>query len=421
MFALKRAALAATTLAAVVVTSLPAAAIAGGGGAPVAAAADQTLRLGGSAAGDLRRGDDQLTTGEFADHFRFTGRRGQRVSIELASSEFDTYLILRRPDGQQQDNDDRGDVEGTDSRIETALPADGEYEVVVTSYRPGETGRYRLALDASNGTARQAAVQPGPRVFALLVGVSDYGGRTSDLPNTDDDAKALSQQLERAGALNPASVVLTNAEATREAVTQAFARIAQQAGPNDTFLFFFSGHGTRVPARAGGELDGQSETIELRDGPMTDVELARLFGTLRTRLSIIALDSCFSGGFDNVVSRPNVMGLFSSEEDLTSQVASNYGAGGYLSHFLQAGVGGEADLDGDRMLTAGELSAYLRRAFREEGDIPASTGTGLENFQNLVIARGGVQLDDVIYRLDGQAPMQLADNRAETPELPVGK
>jgi hypothetical protein len=421
MFAVKRAALAACALAAIVVTSLPATAIAGGGPAPVAAASGETLRVGGGAGGDLRQGDDQLDSGEFADHFRFTARRGERVSIELSSEQFDTYLILRRPDGEQQDNDDRGDIEGTNSRIETALPADGEYEVVVTSYRPGETGRYQLALNASTGTARQAAVQPGPRVFALLVGVSDYGGRTSDLANTDDDAKALSQQLERAGVLNPASVVLTNAEATRAGVREAFARIAQQAGPNDTFLFFFSGHGDHVAAQSASELDGQSETIELRDGAMTDVELAQLFGTLHTRLSILALDSCFSGGFDNVVSRPNVMGLFSSEEDLTSQVASNYGAGGYLSHFLQAGVGGEADIDGDRMLTAGELSAYLRRAFRAEGDIPASTGDGLENFQNLVIARGGVHLDDVIYRLDGRAPMQMADNRAETPEMPEGK
>jgi hypothetical protein len=93
------------------------------------------------------------------------------------------------------------------------------------------------------------------------------------------------------------------------------------------------------------------------------------------------------------------MGLFSSEEDLTSQVASNYEAGGYLAHFLQAGVGGGADLDGDRMLTAGELATFLRRSFREEGDIPASTKDGLSDFQNLVVSRGTVNVDEVIFRL----------------------
>lgn len=408
MFALRRNALAASALAAIAMTTLPATATAGGG----AAAAAEVLRIGGAAGGRLGAGDGRLGSGEYVDRYRFTGRRGERVSIQLASPDFDTYLILRRPDGRQQDNDDRGDAEGTDSRIDTALGEDGEYELLVTSFRPGETGRYRLRLDPSAGTARQAAVRSGPRVFALFVGVSDYGGRTVDLPDTDNDAKLLAEQLDRAGVLNPASIVLTNADASRAAVEAAFARIARQAGPEDMFLFFFSGHGDRVAAApASGELDGRSETIELRDGAMTDAELARLFGTLRTRLAVLALDSCFSGGFSEVVARPNMMGIFSSEEDLTSQVASDYGSGGYLAHFLRAAMGGEADEDGDRMLTAGELSAYLRRAFREQGEIPASTREGQENYQNLVIARGGVRLDEVIYRLE-PAPTRLADNTA---------
>jgi hypothetical protein len=63
-------------------------------------------------------------------------------------------------------------------------------------------------------------------------------------------------------------------------------------------------------------------------------------------------------------------------------------------------MSGAADEDGDAMLTAGELAAYLRRSFREEGDIPASTGDGVSNYQNLVIARGGVSVDDVLYRIE---------------------
>lgn len=254
---------------------------------------------------------------------------------------------------------------------------------------------------------RPAARAEG-RVFALFVGVSDYGGRTSDLPDTDGDAKGLALRLEEAGALAPESIVLTNAEATRSAVRQAFARIASQAGPNDTFLFFFSGHGQRVKTAGAAEPDGRSETIELRDGAMTDAELARLFATLDTRLAIVALDSCFSGGFDQVVSQPNVMGLFSSEEHLTSSVASHYEAGGYLAHFLQQALGGAADDDRDSALTAGELSAYLHRAFEEEGEIDASTEEGKPGRQNLIVARGGgVGPDELLYRLGGSG-VQLA-------------
>src|SRR5215217_2970806 len=208
MFTMKKAVLAASALAAIATATLPASAVAGRGEA--APAATQQLRIGAPAGGALAAGDDRLSSGEFVDRYRFSGRRGERVAIDLGSTDFDAYLILRGPDGRQIDNDDRDARQGTDSRIETALAADGEYEVSVTSYRPGETGRYSLALAPSAGTPRQAQVRSGPNVYALIVGVSDYGGRANDLSNTDADAKALALQLEHAGALNPASIVLTN-------------------------------------------------------------------------------------------------------------------------------------------------------------------------------------------------------------------
>ena len=290
----------------------------------------------------------------------------------------------------------------TNSRLDTVLAEDGDYVITATSYRANETGDYRLTLAPSPGHPRQIGVPGGARVIALLVGVSDYGGRTSDLPNTDDDARQLYNSLRTAGLLHPASVVLTNAEATTKNVRDAFARAAAAAGPNDTFLFFFSGHGDQVdvPVSAA-ELDGRAETIELRDAAMSDAELAPLFASVHGRLSIVALDSCFSGGFRNLISRPNVMGLFSSEEDLTSLVASQFKAGGFLAYFLREGLTGAADDDGDHIVTAGELSTYVRRRFRREGDIPATTREDENNYQNILVERGGLQIEDVVVRLAG--------------------
>ncbi|WP_348246494.1 hypothetical protein, partial [Salmonella enterica] len=72
---------------------------------------------------------------------------------------------------------------------------------------------------------RQAAVAGGARVFALMVGVSDYADGINDLPFTDEDARKLAETLQRDGSLNDASVVLTNAEATVGGVRAAFSRI----------------------------------------------------------------------------------------------------------------------------------------------------------------------------------------------------
>lgn len=358
------------------------------------------IRIGQTIGGSLSPGDETLDSGEYFDRYTFTGRRGDRVAVQLTSSAFDAYTIVRSPSGEQFDNDDGED--GTDSRQQIILPEDGEYQVQVTSYQPGETGSYRFTVEPGRESVRQAAAPGGRRIFAVMVGVSDYGGAQNNLDFTDEDARKLAQALDEGGSLNEASVVLTNAQATVDGVRSAFARVAAEAGPEDMFLFFFSGHGNQHEVAVSGlEPDGKSETIVLRDGEISDVELGEMFGALDTRLALLVIDACYSGGFArNVVDRPGVMGLFSSEEDLTSAVASKFRAGGYLSHFLREGMIGGADMDGDRLVTAGELSTWLRRQFRTEvEDVESETQDGQRNYQNLVIDRGGVQVDDVIVRL----------------------
>lgn len=370
----------------------------------------EPIALGATIEGRLEESDGRLASGEYVDRYRFTARRGQRIRAEVSAGKFDTYLMLRRPDGSQDDNDDSvtDGQASTDSRIDTVLAEDGDYVLMVTSFRPGETGEYRLTLAPSPGLPRQAGVPGGPRVIALLVGVSEYGGRINNLPATDEDARQLFASLRAAGLLHPASRVLTNEEATTKGLSDAFAQAAAQAGPDDLFLFFFSGHGDQVDVPVSAlELDGRSETIELYDAPMTDAELAPLFAQVRGRMAMVVIDACFAAGFRNLIDRPNVIGLFSSEEDLTSLVASRFKAGGFLAYFLRAGLSGEADDDGDRIVTAGELTTYVRRRFRREGDIPATTREDERNFQNLVIERGGVHIDDVVVRLGGSEQAAL--------------
>jgi len=385
------------------------------------------IRIGQSVNGRLGEGDGRRASGEYSDHYRFTARRGDRVRIALSGGDgLDTYLMLQRPDGSQDANDDSEEngEPSLNSRIDTVLAEDGDYVIVATSYRPEMTGAYRLTLDRSPGLPRQAGVRGGPRVVALLVGVSDYGERINPLSNTDADARELYNSLRAAGLLHPASRLLTNEEATTKNVALAFERAAAAAGPDDLFLFFFSGHGDQqnVPVSAA-ELDGRSETIELYDAELTDVQLAPLFRSVRGRMSMLVIDACFAGGFRSLIDRPGVMGLFSSEEDLTSLVADRFKAGGFLSYFLRGGLSGEADDDGDRIVTAGELSTYVRRRFRREGDIPAQTREDEQNYQNLLVERGGVHIDDVVVRLasaSAAAMPQMRQAPVHAQTAPVG-
>lgn len=374
------------------------------GGREVAAAAGEAsggLRANRPASGRLEPGDATLDSGEFADLYTFSGQRGQRITIDMQSTEIDSYLAILTPSGEVQNNDD-AEPGNVNSRLQLTLPESGEYSIVATSYRPGEVGSYTIQIATGGSTTPQPVAGEGARVHAVMVGISDYAGYAGNLPYTADDAINLARTLGEQQLLSSDSVVLTDAQATRANVRAAFMRVAANAGPNDLFLFFYSGHGSQTADQPGStEADRREESIVLVDGLVTDDEMAQWFGAVRARVALIALDSCFSGGFArDVVSRPGIMGLFSSEEDLTSAVAGKFQAGGYLSHFLRTGLGGEADTNQNGVITAGELSTYLWTKFATEvEDVRASTREQQQNYQRLVVDRGGVKIDDMVLSL----------------------
>ncbi len=363
--------------------------------------------------GSLAQGDRQLQSGEFSDSFPMTFTAGQPVSIRVESSAFDTYLIVRSPSGRQEDNDDL--VPGNlNSGIDIPAAEAGEYTVMVTSYRPGETGAYTLTAGGGSGGAATPGTRPpttpggappaaapgssSTRVWTVSVGISDYPGTGNDLPECANDAVKIAEALRNQGLTTPErEILLTDGQATRGAITQALQRVAREAQPNDVFVFFYSGHGGQAQgqSRDQEELDSIDEYIFVHDGQILDDEMGRLIDAIHARTTLFALDSCFSGGFaKDVVTRPGIVGMFSSEEDVTSGVAMQFQAGGYLSHFLRMGIQGEADADPrDGALTVGELTHYTWQQYASQArDVRMQEG-----YQQLVIDRGAVRNGQVLW------------------------
>jgi hypothetical protein len=379
------------------------------GAAPPAPEAPTPAASGGqSQRGELAQGDRQLQGGELADSFPMTFTPGQPVSIRLESSAFDTYLIVRSPSGRQEDNDDL-QPGNLNSGLDIPAAEAGQYTVIVTSYRAGETGPYTLTTGAGGpgggparpGTAPAPAAASGSsatRVWAVSVGISDYPGGGNDLPECANDAVKIAEALRNQGLTTPErEVLLTDAQATRGAITQALQRVAREIQPNDVFVFFYSGHGGQAdgPSRDEEELDDIDEYMFVYDGQILDDEMGRLIDQVRARTTLFALDSCFSGGFaKDVVTRPGIVGMFSSEEDVTSGVAMQFQAGGYLSHFLRMGIQGEGDSDPrDGSLTVGELTHYVWQQYASQArDVRMQEG-----YQQLVIDRGAVRNGQVLW------------------------
>jgi hypothetical protein len=190
--------------------------------------------------------------------------------------------------------------------------------------------------------------------------------------------------------------------------TNAMNSIGAQIGQDDTLVIFYSGHGGQNP-RADGpnntDPDGLDESLVLYDEWLFDDDLAAMLDNMNAGRVLLVFDSCFSGGFaKDVVSAPGRMGLFSSEEDVTSQVADKFEAGGYLAVFFEDAVrGGFADGDMNAQLTAMELSEYIHERYRfdlkpEGSEAATARVTGPESvYQHLVVDRGCITSDSVLF------------------------
>ncbi|WP_069884685.1 caspase family protein [Streptomyces luteocolor] len=141
------------------------------------------------------------------------------------------------------------------------------------------------------------------KIYALLVGVDDYPSHTAPSPLTgcvNDVTEARRLLTDRTGGSADVRVLL-NADATTAAVTDAIERHLGAAGPDDTALFWFSGHGTQSRATGADllvEATGRNQAVVCVDGPLSDKRLGALLDAVAADGAHTAavLDCCYSGG-----------------------------------------------------------------------------------------------------------------------------
>ena len=144
-------------------------------GPPPAAA--EPIAIGATVEGELTGSDSKSESDSPADAYRFEGREGQRVRIDMTSDNFDTYLELFDENRVSLDEDDDGGPEGTNSRITLTLPRTGSYIIEARAFSDG-AGGYSLSI-----AEVEADRVPEPIAFgAALQGEIGEGD-----PRDDDD------------------------------------------------------------------------------------------------------------------------------------------------------------------------------------------------------------------------------------------
>lgn len=153
---------------------------------------------------------------------------------------------------------------------------------------------------------------PTPNKWAVVIGIADYEGTGADLWHPDEDAMEMKQALVTNYGFPEENIrMLLNDQATAQAIVNAIRWLASVEDADDTVVFFFCGHGFRVPDYAGWdtdrEVDGYDEGIVtydlygLPDGCSGKyVTLGNEFKNFDSKKFALVFGSCYSGGmFDS--------------------------------------------------------------------------------------------------------------------------
>lgn len=137
-------------------------------------------------------------------------------------------------------------------------------------------------------------------VFALVIGIDDYPGTSSDLRSAVADADLVDAALAGFGVPAANRVVLRDGQARRPEVEGAIRSLVTQGGPTSTLVLAFAGHTRKLaPGR---------EAIVLADGTtLTDLELAALLEPAVAQQMWLLFATCYAGGFTELLAPGRIL------------------------------------------------------------------------------------------------------------------
>jgi hypothetical protein len=279
-----------------------------------------------------------------------TYANGDRYEGEWEKGEFHGEGLLTRRDGTL--------ISGRWEHGRYLVPAELEAEMLAQLSPPT-----RPAPDD-----RRAFTAPR-KVWAVIVGVGAYTNMPA-LRYTDDDAYrfyAFLKSVDGGGLRDEQVRILIDEEATRKRILETAKDLFGKAHTDDLILFYFSGHGLK-----GGflpyDFDGYYNKIYYE-------ELAALLEQSNAAYKICFADACHSGGlfaedpsqvseelaryYEDLYRRSTGTAIIMSSKAEETSLESAGLRQGVFSHFLIRGLKGEADADGDGIVTIEELFNYI--------------------------------------------------------------
>ncbi len=211
------------------------------------------------------------------------------------------------------------------------------------------------------------------KIWAVIIGAARYTTMPM-LRYTDDDAYQLYAFMKspEGGAIPDHQItLLIDEDATRANILQSMRSVFFKADENDVVLFYFSGHGLQgafLPI----DYDGINNSL-------SHEEVREILKISKAKHKLVLADACHSGSLMQVktplyITLEKFYKAFEETQGGMALLLSSKGEefsledgglrSGIFSHFLIRGLKGEADSDGDKIVTIKELFDFVYQKVR---------------------------------------------------------
>lgn len=189
--------------------------------------------------------------------------------------------------------------------------------------------------------------------YVVSVGIGNYADtKMRNLTKTESDAKAIAEFYKKG---TEKVITITGKYATKSQILQSLKNQFSKADANDRIVFFFSGHGY-----PGGFCP--YDMMKQEDG-LKYSDVINIMQQSKARSKFIFADACHSGAIREdgsyTDSKTGNVLLFLSSRGKEYSAENPFFANGYFTKYLLRGLGGGADANGDRRITAKELFDYV--------------------------------------------------------------
>ena len=283
-----------------------------------------------------------------------------------------------------------------------------------------------VCLGVLSGTifSQSTYAGPPPRLVAIVIVVTNANSDVPEitrLPYTRNDAECVLQSLRK---WSPTDCVINkliedaderSPQPTKANIETLVPEWLDECTATDTVVVFFSGHGIR---QGDGDqfnaiVPSDVNRANFQDSVVPVQWLRKQLGRCKAQTKFLLLDSCHAGGEGDVPTGGVVKSSGTAQDTLDVITIASCGAGekshywkdrnlSIFSFWLGEALRGNADANGDGMISSDELFKYVYEKVR-------GTASDLGVKQNPVrIVRSGVQGDPIITK--ASQPLKSLDD-----------